>query len=71
MGSKPILRAFADLLNDIRVIFGLYGVNGKENGNDCNGLYRGCIGYTLGLFGDNGKENWKRLRDNGKENGNK
>ena len=28
------------LVGDIRVILGLYGEIGKENGNDCNELYR-------------------------------
>ena len=41
---------------------GLYGDNGKENGNyqDYRGYtrgYIGVIGYILGLYGENGKEN--------------
>ena len=27
------------------------GDTGKENGNHCNGLYRGYIGFDIGLCG--------------------
>ena len=38
---------------------GLYGDNGKENGNyrDYGEYIGGDIGVILGLYGDNGKEN--------------
>ena len=37
-------------------MLGLYRDNGKENGNDYNGLYRDYRAI-LGLYKDNGKEN--------------
>ena len=37
------------------VIWGIYRVNGKENGNYRNS--EGSIGYLLGLYWDNGEEN--------------